>query len=397
MARCLVAIAMLCMAACGSSSKDEPTPVPGPTPGPLPDPTADVVGRTMFIYMPWSGSETSSSRGLYDQFVQNIADVESAIVSSGTLGDRRVLVAIAPNFYALNLIEIKLSGTQCVRDTLYRYESPEWASQEWLTRLFSDVARVAPAQSYAMIVGSHGNGWLPAGSSPHRVRAFGGREATSQTTIETLSASIAASLIKSMEFICFDDCYMANAETAYELRNVTHYLIASTSEIMDYGLPYLQVWKHLINAPDYQAVCSEFLTYYSTYPLPYGALSVTDCTVMNDLATAMTALNRAVDLSTERVSGVQVLDGFNATVFYDMRDYVKKVCDDASLVAAVESALDRAVVARCCTERLYSVYLQKLDHTFAVADNCGLTISDCSTNISALVGKEDTAWWQATH
>ena len=35
-----------------------------------------------------------------------------------------------------------------------------------------------------------------------------------------------------MEYILFDDCYMSSIEVAYELKDVTKYLIGSTSEMM---------------------------------------------------------------------------------------------------------------------------------------------------------------------
>ena len=43
------------------------------------------------------------------------------------------------------------------------------------------------------------------------------------------------------QFIMFDDCYMSSMEVAYDLKDVTDYIIASTSEVMAYGMPYEKV------------------------------------------------------------------------------------------------------------------------------------------------------------
>ena len=50
----------------------------------------------------------------------------------------------------------------------------------------------------------------------------------------------------SMNYILFDDCYMSTVEVAYDLREVTNYLIASTSEMMAYGMPYHKILKYII-------------------------------------------------------------------------------------------------------------------------------------------------------
>lgn len=39
------------------------------------------------------------------------------------------------------------------------------------------------------------------------------------------------------EYILFDACYMSSVEVAYELKDVTHYLIASPTEVLSYGFP----------------------------------------------------------------------------------------------------------------------------------------------------------------
>ncbi len=74
----------------------------------------------------------------------------------------------------------------------------------------------------------------------------------------------------SMNYIMFDDCLHARiVQVAYDLREVTNYLIASTSEMMDYGMPDHKTMKYLISStPDYKALCDEFITFYNAYERP---------------------------------------------------------------------------------------------------------------------------------
>lgn len=52
---------------------------------------------------------------------------------------------------------------------------------------------------------------------------------------------------------------MSTVEVAYDLKNVTSHLIASTSEIMAYGMPYDKIGQYLIGNIDYEKVCDGFI------------------------------------------------------------------------------------------------------------------------------------------
>jgi len=96
-------------------------------------------------------------------------------------------------------------------------------------------------------------------------RYFGGTTTKYQTDITSLAKGITMAGIKKMEYILFDNCYMSSIEVAYELRNVTNYLIASPTEIMAYGMPYAVVGEYLFGKTNYKAVCNGFYSFYSTY------------------------------------------------------------------------------------------------------------------------------------
>lgn len=118
-------------------------------------------------------------------------------------------------------------------------------------------------------------------------RYFGGLTREFQTDVGTLARGIVGAGVK-MEYILFDDCYMSSVEVAYELKEATRFLIASTSEMMAYGMPYATVGEFLLGNPDYGSLCEGFHDFYSTYEMmPCGTLAVTDCSELDNMAAIM--------------------------------------------------------------------------------------------------------------
>ena len=216
------------------------------------------------------------------------------------------------------------------------------------------------------------------------------------TDVSTLAQGIAATGIK-MQYILFDDCYMANAETAYELRNATNFLIASTSEVIVIGMPYKSMWSSLCaDVPNYATAVSKFNSFYKNYTVPCGALSAIDCRQMESLADAMKKINAKNTFDESLRDSLQVLDGFRSTIFYDLGDYAKRLDGKSALYTTFKTVLSKAVHATATTERLYS-YLYDTPIYINVKNYSGITISDPTKNTTALNGLKKTSWWIATH
>ena len=242
-------------------------------------------GKTIFVYMPWTASPTNSANSLHDNFIQNIEDIKSAISEEGGLRNSRLVIfidSLAPKYGTM--YELKYQNGLFIKNILKQYtpqNSTSYTTEQGLTTILKDVVRFAPASKYSMIIGSHGVGWLPAEPTTRsRTRFFGGTTPEYQTNIRTLANSIKATGIK-MKYIMFVFCYMSNIETAYELRNVTSYLIGCTSEIMAYGMPYHKMWQELSSLnPNYQTITNIFHDFYSNYQAPqynFGAIGFKNC------------------------------------------------------------------------------------------------------------------------
>ena len=384
---------------------------------------------TILLYMPWTGS--LSSEGLYPYLTENVESVCKAIEGMKGMTDYRLMLFISESYNKSKLYEITYneSRAKCEKKLVKEYSGHEYTAVKGLTDILNEVKNHASAQHYAMVLGCHGTGWtfkdswhrypnyaketspsLGEGSegfpyqnydgviTPMHTRFFGSVSdiSTFSTDIPTLAQAIANAGMK-MEYILFDDCYMANVEVAYELRNVTDFLLASTSEVMAVGVPYYSMWASLASVtPGYVDAVSAFDRFYRDYVMPYGTFSAIDCRQMDELATAMREINSKYKLSDEALHSIQVLDGFYDPIFYDMGDYLEKLCTGLVDYSYIVTLMESAVCSKCSTPQIYS-FLYNSPIVIDVNTFSGITISDPSMNSVALDGKEKTSWWKATH
>ncbi len=359
--------------------------------------------RTLFIYMPWSTD-------LLSFFNTNLADFEAAIEQQKGLKSQRVIVYLAQSKTQASMFEITCDGGQCTRRQLKDYTGSGYTTVEGLTAILSDVKAYAPATlSYSMIIGCHGLGWVPVEAFARSrtasratplhwkrkgpaTRLFGGLTSDCQTDVETLRQAMEAADFRT-EYLLFDDCYMSGIEVAYELRNVTRHLIASTSEMMMYGIPYKLVGGYLLGAPDYGALCRDFLQFYSSYTVPSGTLTVTDCSKLDSLALAMASLNLRPDTRPVCPDSLQRLGGYRPGIFFDMGDYLRHLCPDARTRSKADSLLDAAVEHTVHTPVIYTTQMNYI----RIKEFSGLTISAPSLHDFATTYYSTTSWYRDTH
>lgn len=361
----------------------------------------EITQRTIFMYLPWSTNLTS-------YFYDNITDLEKAITEKG-LDNEKVIVFMSTSSSEAEMFEIVYKNGTCNRQILKEYNNPEFTTETGLSGIIGDMKSFAPAESYSMIIGCHGMGWLPVDYSSTRTadsfkfhweytdrpitRFFGGLSPEFQTDITTLAKGISNNDIK-MEYIMFDDCYMSSIEVAYDLRYVTNHIVACPTEIMAYGMPYASIGKYLLDKnPDYEAICNEFYNFYSTYKHPYGTIAVTDCRELDKMASIMKIINSIYSFDKSKEKLIQRMDGYTPVIFYDFADYVKKLCEENNDVYSVfTEVLDKVVPYKTHTERFYSAS----SGTLPINTYFGITTSEPSDN-SKTSSYMNTSWYKATH
>lgn len=389
-----------------------------------PDVPVTPVGQTVFMFFPWSNS-------LLSDFRRTVEDMQT-VVAQRSMKDERVMVFMATSEREAVLFELKKQNGRCLTDTLRRYSDRPFTSRQWLTSLFSEVMTLAPASRYGMVVGCHGLAWVPVQGQRNARKKLGSQERIDEednlykkeridkegepndlmhfevqgpvttrfiggtypeTQIETTDlADAMADAGFHTEYILFDACYMSSVEVAYELKDVTHYLIASPTEVLSYGFPYITMGKHLLGTPNYKGIVDSFISFYSSYNLPYGTVAVTDCTQLDALAAIAQQINAA---AAEQLvpNGVQIMDGYSPTLFYDLGHLMSLKDAGTVLTAAFAEQLEKTVPYKGHTGQYFTTLK---DAPVDIKHYSGLNTSQGSLNHMA-DRLSETAWYKATN
>ena len=388
--------------------------------------TDSVNKQTILVFYPWTGSK--SSTGLLGYLQNNIDSICDGIIDRKGLNNSRVLVFLSNKYNHSTLYDLQYNATtkSVDRVPLKEYEGASYASAEGIADIMNEVKTQASALNYALIVGVHGCGWTYAsdwsrypyyarpsvtrpsdnnfsgiqfGPDPNAplTRFFGSVSlAENAMDISTLAEGIRESGLK-MQYILFDACYMSNIETAYELKDVTNYMIASGSEIMAAGLPYRSMWSYLNSAtPNYSGIVSTSVNFYKNSSAPFCNLAAIDCRQVEKLAGVMKDINAEYQLSASvSLDSIQHLDGFRPNLFYDLETYVDSLRPSGYLLDQFKSQLKLTIKASDHTDEAYTCIYSS--DSFKIKNYCGITISDPSQHSVAIKGREKTGWWKATH
>lgn len=389
-----------------------------------PDVPVTPVGQTVFMFFPWSNS-------LLSDFRRTVEDMQT-VVAERSMKNECIMVFMATSEREAVLFELKKQNGRCLTDTLRRYSDRPFTSRQWLTSLFSEVMTLAPASRYGMVVGCHGLAWVPIQGQRNARKRLGSQERIDEednlykeeridkegepydlmhfevqgpvttrfiggtypeTQIETTDlADAMADASFHTEYILFDACYMSSVEVAYELKDVTHYLIASPTEVISYGFPYITMGKHLLGTPNYKGIADSFISFYSSYNLPYGTVAVTECTQLDALAAIAQQINAA---AAEQLvpNGVQIMDGYSPTLFYDLGHLMSLKDAGTVLTAAFAEQLEKTVPYKGHTGQYFTTLK---DAPVDIKHYSGLNTSQGSLNHMA-DRLSETAWYKATN
>lgn len=385
--------------------------------------------QTILVFLPWTGG--NSSIGLTEDLSNNIDSICAGIKDKKGLNNTRVLVFFSNNANNSTLFDLTYNDAtkEVSRIPIKTYEGSAYNSANGFADILNEVRQNAEALNYALIIGGHGCGWSCAEdwiNYPNQAKSFNtqqtfdtsfsgiqfGTDPDNPTTrffgsvdrkensidLSTLVEGIKQSGIK-MQYILFDVCYMGNVETAYELKDVTNYLVASSSEIMAKGIPYRLMWSYLNGTkPNYSSLVNGIVNFYKNSNSPYCNMAAIDCRQLDALANVMKEINQKYTLDTTiPLDSIQPLDGFLPHLSYDMAVYVDSLRPNGYLKEQFSNQLKKTVKAAAHTDCAYTALRQYPEVTIKIKNYCGLSISDPSQHPVAIRGKEKTGWWKATH
>lgn len=285
---------------------------------------------------------------------------------------------------------------QVKQEVLREYDPHHSLDPAVMRQVLSFAAETYPAQENGLVLWSHGTGWLPKGyyddpdayehlEYPHRtqqrypsldedpmrdyVKAMG-----PDSGIEIDLQELAAALPVRYDYLIFDACLMAAVEVAYELREKTALMVASSAEILAQGFPYQSYIRPILSGPkaDLESVARIYYDYYNEQSGYYrsATISLIRTDALEELADVVKPI-----FGTYR-DEIRQLDRYSVQGFYrnqrdfffDLEDFIARVATPQEL-DQLRQALDKVVLYKAATP----AFLDGPSYGFDIRTHCGLT------------------------
>lgn len=309
------------------------------------DPVVEQPKRTVLVYM------VASNLG--PNLQTNIEQMISVATNQNLKGGN-LLVFYSKNGKEAELFQIKEGAKGVVtRHHIRDYTDQSAISPDVMREVIHEVFTEFPADSYGMILSSHGTSWLPTNYG-NMLRSFG-EESGKWMEIYELKEALQN---YHFDFLLFDACSMGGIECVYELKDVTDYIVSSPSETMTAGFPYHLVLPYLFEkTPNLEKVAEGFYTFYTTYYNPYGNVSVVKTAGLNELANIVKSItsNRGKEgVLSLSLSNIQVLSYIKSgsTKLYDFSNFINLFATEEQYVAFANS-MQKVVMHKFHTSKIF--------------------------------------------
>lgn len=293
-------------------------------------------------------------------------------------------------------------------DTLISYKERNSTDPAVLAELIDYMKTNWPADSYGLILWSHGTGWIPTsqlhfvapnlnyaqsregGSTPvsynpvlnqryprsYFTKAFALEERPQKDPpYECMEISWLAWAIPDglFDYIAFDACYMGNVEVLYELRKKARYIVSSCYEIVSYGFPYHIVTRDFLNG-NLMKVCREFFNYYNGMSgwERMGGISLVKTEGLDSLANCFSKIvaEQKELIPDMDVSKIQHFDTFRNHVFYDLEDFVDNLGTNNDYKKEFQAQLEKCIPYKITTPYIFPDDVDSIK----VNKFCGLSV-----------------------
>jgi hypothetical protein len=328
--------------------------------------------RTVLIYMAADNSLYKNAKTDIQEILKNQAHI-----------DGNLLVYLDAPSWSVDpypqLFHIQSGQLQSVK----QYSQHNSASGEVLRGVIEDAMTMFRAESYGLVLWSHGTGWLPENSFDELkknksiaaysscVKSFG-----KDTDNEISIMDLANALPVKFEYIIFDACLMGSIEVCYQLRNKANTIIASPTETLVDGFPYDKIIPFLFGVtPCYAEIARSYMSYYKnkTGILQSATIAVIDTKQLEPFAATLReiAANDGISILTNKEK-IQPYDMLNPSVFYDLQDYLEQIIHNEQYLTSVKQQLSKMVIYNDFTPYFLTEY--------PIKNSCGISIYISSGN-----------------
>ncbi|MDO4754951.1 MAG: clostripain-related cysteine peptidase [Parabacteroides sp.] len=372
----LIASLLILLIGCLSCTKEEePKPIPN---------------RTLLVYLI---ANNSLDRYSYLDIEEMISGVTEENLNGGNL-----IILHAPRNAEPELLQIKTENGITNKFHIKDYIGLNPINPNDMRQVMQDVVSLYPAKSYGLILWSHGTAWLPA-DYQKMSKAFG-QDGSNWMEIDELAQGLPDNLF---EFILFDACYMASFECVYELRHKANYILASPTEIMGEGYPYVQMIPQMFEDNlRLDLIGKTFYDYYNQKSGDYktATISLTQTSGLEKLAAIVReilASKEENDLFTVDLSQMQRLEFLpnSPGMLYDCQDFIRQLATEEQFTRFTQ-AFNQVILYEAHTAKAYFAHLS---YSYPIKHCCGLNMYVPQKNQQAIFNwyKDRISWYKAVY
>lgn len=239
--------------------------------------------------------------------------------------------------------------------------------------VLKNIFQTYPADHYGISFWSHGSGWVVRQSSRIKRRSFGidnGRRDSYSNTGTEMNITTMGNVLRQLphtDYVLFDACFMQCVEVAYELRDVTDFVIGSPAEIPGDGAAYQLILPPLCKAD--ADIDGALRAYYENYDSGPGhetyhgvVLSAVRTSALEALAAATRPLVAMLFDGRSEVDASEVQrysprdDSDYYTEYYDISHLFYKTLPEA-MYAEWRVAMENAVPYRFASNEWYTALI----------------------------------------
>lgn len=319
----------------------------------VPDPVAPT--RTVLIYM-------AADNDLSYYSYKNIESIVQGTSASALNGGNLLIYVDAKNA-APQLLQIKVKSDGKIQKLSVKdYPEQNSADPSVMREVFDKVITDYPADSYGLVLWSHGTAWLPYNVKP-MLRSFG-QDESNWMEIDELEEALPDHVF---DFIMFDACYMASTEVAYALRDKADYILASPTEVLGEGFPYkLIIGNFFTETAGLQQIAETFYNYYNQKEKiieQSASVSLIATEQLDNLAAICReiVIGKENAIATLPIQELQQLEylGYTYHALYDFDDFISRLATETQYTNYL-SILNKVVLYKQTTPNATYSYGRQL-------------------------------------
>lgn len=260
-----------------------------------------------------------------------------------------------------------------VQDVIATYEGRNSVDVSNMKEVINTAFSEYPAQSYGMVLWSHGEGWLEYKKPETRWWGQDTGGGDYRMNISDLHDVLLSA--PHLDFILFDACFMQSVEVLYELKEHANYIIGSPTEIPAPGAPYQKVVPAMFTSTATAIeIGKAYFEFYADENLYTGVLahgwdlgdpwtagvsvSVVNTSMLEQLANSTYEIipKYIKDRQSITVSDILCYDCRYTKYYYDFDGLMRSLGSTSNEYTAWKSAYDAAVPYWKTTPKNYSSY-----------------------------------------